>query len=243
MDMVVEIEVDGELEEWRVPQDDPYLLMGRSARADIRLDGRTVSHLHLVLRWSNGWCLQDISTNGSLYNGNWLEAATVYVGPDDVVELGSHRLVLRGLPEPQGVESTARRTRIRRLSLPEPGLVRIAIGAHPVEDNTIRRQQWTLLRSLASCYDGQRDFGWLSWEDELEVLEAYGGPTSPTANPGSRVYTSRSRLRQWWTRLLEREGQRLSACPDLLFETDQKKNMRLRLRVDTVAILGHEIVR
>ena len=71
------------------------LIIGRHASADIRLPDISVSRYHALLTVSKGlWTITDIGSKSGLYiNGNLVKNAVLR--ENDVVSIGSHRLVFR----------------------------------------------------------------------------------------------------------------------------------------------------
>jgi len=77
-----------------VELDKPVLLVGRSRRCDIRVDGPTASNFHcLILRDVNGTAIADLnSENGTFVNGQ--RVTDFELRHLDVIALGDHRIKL-----------------------------------------------------------------------------------------------------------------------------------------------------
>ncbi|MBR4628124.1 MAG: FHA domain-containing protein [Ruminococcus sp.] len=77
------------------PLDCDELLIGRHASADIRLADISVSRYHAMLTVDSGrWTITDIgSKSGIFINGNLVKKAVLR--ENDMISIGSHRLVFR----------------------------------------------------------------------------------------------------------------------------------------------------
>lgn len=89
----VEVEYGGR--KWTVDARSPHLEIGRHAACDIRVIGRSVSHLHARVTWNRGraW-LEDLSTNGTVMEpkggtATRLHRETVPLAGDGILRLGA----------------------------------------------------------------------------------------------------------------------------------------------------------
>ena len=71
------------------------IIIGRHASADIRIADLSVSRYHAILTISNGiWTITDIGSKSGLFvNGNLVKKAKLR--ENDVINIGSHRLIFR----------------------------------------------------------------------------------------------------------------------------------------------------
>lgn len=210
--------------------------VGRSPENHVVLvQPSTLSSRHLTIRWSEGWWVQDTSTNGSSLNGNWFRGCTVALNVDDVLELEGHALIVHDLNEPVDDVATERRLSINRLVL-QAGAVEIYPSQGTVRA-TIPPQQYRLLVELALRWNGTA-FGGLSRDHEFDLL----GPIGREKDPSIRLHQSRARLRRWWRNLLYQHPRELAGLPPDIVHSDQH-GLHLALVVDQVLIEGAEMQR
>ena len=84
-------------EKRRIPIDGS-LIVGRSPECDLVLESDRVSRRHARVAFEDGrWRVEDLdSLNGTKVNGTKLRGQTAIVGSGDVVEVGSHHMILVG---------------------------------------------------------------------------------------------------------------------------------------------------
>jgi len=231
------LEIDGQKRRIAVPDHARCVDVGRAPENHIVLsEPTTLSSRHLTIRWSDGWWVQDTSTNGSCLNGNWFRGCTVALNVDDVLELEGHAVIVHHLDEPVGdVVGTERKTSVSRFVLSE-GKVEI-YPSHGTVVAPIPPQQYRLLAELALRWNGSV-FAGLSRDSEFDLL----GPIGRDKDPSIRLHQARARLRRWWRNLLTEYPRELAGLPADLIRSDHD-GLHLTLDVDQVLIEGVEMQR
>lgn len=233
--MKVRIEVDGKLRDVALSAESPLLDVGRLPQNHITLEEpASVSGRHLTIRWSDGWWVQDSSTNGTRVNGNWFRGSAVALDVDSVLEIEGHVLIVHSLPVPPSA-ATDRARSLRRLAL-EDGQVTLYLARGEVVAR-IPPQQYELLRSLAVRWRGL-EFAPLDREREFDLLGSLDGG----ADPNVRLHQCRCRLRKWWRELRQTEERALQGLPRDLLEV-QTAGIRLALEAAAVFVEGRDLER
>jgi hypothetical protein len=228
------LEIDTEKQHIALTDEAPFLDVGRSPMSHLVLcEPSTLSWRHLTIRWSDGWWVQDASTNGSSLNGVWFRGCTVALNVDDVLEIEGHVLIVHQLSEPIDGEATERKATVKQLVLRDSTVE--LYPSYGTITRAIPPQQYDLLCELASCWTGS-DFAPLDREREFALLGAIGGDKDPTI----RLHQNRARLRRWWRTLQHDCPRELQGTPaDIVqVETD---GLRLTLNVDSVTIEGQDL--
>ncbi len=233
--MNVMLEVDGTMHRIELSDESPLLDVGRLPQNHITLlEPTSISGRHLTIRWSDGWWVQDSSTNGTRVNGNWFRGSAVALDVDSVLEVEGHVLIVHDLPAPLSA-ATDRARSLLQLSVGD-GSVTLHAGQGEVVAS-IPPQQYGLLRELAVRWRGL-EFAPLDREREFALL----GSLEADADPNVRLHQCRCRLRRWWRELRKSEGRALQGLPRDLLEV-QAAGVRLTLEAAAVRVEGLELER
>ncbi|ANM30930.1 hypothetical protein ABI59_17130 [Acidobacteria bacterium Mor1] len=233
--MNVMLEVDGKMHRVELSDESPLLDVGRLPQNHITLhEPSSISGRHLTIRWSDGWWVQDSSTNGTRVNGSWFRGSAVALDVDSVLEVEGHVLIVHDLPVPVS-EATDRARSLLLLALND-GVVKLHAGQGEVIA-AIPPQQYNLLRELVMRWRGL-EFGSVDREQEFALL----GSLEAGADPNVRLHQCRCRLRKWWRELRKTEPRALQGLPRDLLEV-QAGGVRLTLEAAAVDVESYELER
>jgi predicted component of type VI protein secretion system len=124
----------------RVPleTEGPFTI-GRHPDSDLLIADQSVSRLHATIEHvGSGWCLSDMSSNGTTVNGTRILGKQIAISAGSTIDIGGLSIVLRDTSEYVAEETITRTTSRPRITSAERRVL-LALCRPLVTDRTIRQ--------------------------------------------------------------------------------------------------------